>query len=503
MAAQPSLAGGPAGSSTASINRNVAANFAGGAWAALVGLAFVPFYIRLMGIESYAVVGVLVSLQAIFAILDLGLSQTASREMARLSADPLNACALGDTARTIEAVYWCASAFVAILVFGLADFISQSWLSPQHLSRGTLHDAVWVMALVIGLRWPVALYTGALIGLQRQVLLNVLLACFATIQGLGALAVLWFVSPTIQYFLFWQALMALVQVGLLRSVLYNCIGSPAHPRFRTAILGRLWRFAAGMTSIGLVSVLLTQTDKILLSKFLSLADFGYYLFATNVAAALYAFTSAVFAAYQPRLTGVAAQADLSTLAQLYHQACRAMALAIVPAGAMLVFFSADIVRLWTRDPTIVANSSLLISLLAIGNVLHGLMHIPYGLQLAFGWTRLALVSNIFSVIVLAPAIYGATIRWGAVGAASVWIALNVAYVSICIHFMHRRLLPNEKWPWYVHDVIKPIAAVSVVAAGARLLMPGELPLPWLVLALAAVSLAVFGAGLLSVRERQA
>jgi O-antigen/teichoic acid export membrane protein len=504
MAAQTSVAahGDETGTSPASVNRNVVANFLGSAWAALIGLAFVPVYIRLMGIESYGIVGVLASLQAIFAILDLGLSQTASREMARLSTDPRNACVMGDTARTIEAVYWCASFAVAFFVFALAGFVSQSWLSPEHLSRASLREAIWTIALVIGLRWPVALYTGAIIGLQRQVLLNALLAGFATVQGLGAVAVLWFVDATVQSFLLWQAVIALAQVCLLRAVLYNCIGSPQTPKFRKEILLRLWRFAAGMSSIALVSVLLTQTDKILLSKFLSLSDFGYYVFATNVAAGLYAITSAIFAAYQPRLTAVATQTDQSTLARTYHQACRSMALALIPAGAMLAFFSAEIVALWTGDPSIVANSSLLISLLAVGNVLHGLMHIPYALQLAFGWTRLALVSNVISVIFLVPAIYFSTVQWGAVGAAAIWVLLNICYVCISIHYMHHRLLPREKGRWYLQDVIKPVAAVSVVAGGARMVISGDLPSVWMVCALGAVSVAVFAAGFLSVRFSQ-
>ena len=70
--------------------KNIIANFAGSGWSALMGLIFLPFYIRLMGAESYGIVGIFVSLQAIFSILDLGLSQTLNREMARLSANPNN-----------------------------------------------------------------------------------------------------------------------------------------------------------------------------------------------------------------------------------------------------------------------------------------------------------------------------------------------------------------------------------------------------------------------------
>ena len=71
-----------------SVKRNIIANYLGSGWIALMSLAFIPFYIRLMGAEAYGIVGVFISLQAMLAVLDLGLSQTLNREMARLSADP-------------------------------------------------------------------------------------------------------------------------------------------------------------------------------------------------------------------------------------------------------------------------------------------------------------------------------------------------------------------------------------------------------------------------------
>jgi hypothetical protein len=35
------------------IKKNIAANFAGNIWQTLMGLAFIPLYIKFMGVESY------------------------------------------------------------------------------------------------------------------------------------------------------------------------------------------------------------------------------------------------------------------------------------------------------------------------------------------------------------------------------------------------------------------------------------------------------------------
>ena len=453
-----------------SLKKNVIANFAGGAWSALMGLAFVPFYIHLMGVESYGIVGVFASLTGMLAVLDLGLSQAMNREMARLPSEKQNTHRMADTARTLEVVYWGVALLVGVVIALLAKFIANDWLNPEQLTRSDLQQALWIMGLVIALRWPVSLYMGGLNGLQRQVQANVLLSAVATIQGVGALAVLWFVAPTIQAFFMWQAVMALAQVIVLRTALWRSIPHGQDGIFNKKVLNEIWRFAAGMSGISLLATILTQLDKVILSKILTLSEFGYYTFAATVAAVLFRLIGPVFTAYYPRLTELVSKNDQQELVNTYHQGSQLMAVVILPIAFVLAFFSKEILELWTHNPNLVLHASLLISLLTIGNALNGLMHLPYALQLAHGWTKLAFFQNVVAVIVLAPAIYFATLRWGAAGAAVAWIGLNTGYILIGIHVMHHRLLSEEKWPWYFGDLIKPLAAVLTLCVFARLMM---------------------------------
>jgi O-antigen/teichoic acid export membrane protein len=99
------------------------------------------------------------------------------------------------------------------------------------------------------------------------------------------------------------------------------------------------------------------------------------------------------------------------------------------------------------------------------------MNIPYALQLANGWTRLALYSNLVAIIILTPMIIYMTSQYGALGGASGWLILNSGYVLFSMYFMHRRLLPHEKWHWYGIDVGLPLAAALLTAGILRLMMP--------------------------------
>ena len=138
---------------------------------------------------------------------------------------------------------------------------------------------------------------------------------------------------------------------------------------------------------------------------------------------------------------------------------------------MLAFFSKEILEVWTRDPNVVRHASLLISLLTIGNALNGLMTMPYALQIAHGQTKLVIYQNIVALILLVPAVYFAAFQWGGVGAAGVWIVLNIGYILISVSIMHRRLLPNEKWNWYFNDVLKLLAPALGICIIGRIIYP--------------------------------
>ena len=70
-----------------SVKRNVLANYVGQGWSALMGLAFVPLYIRYLGIEAYGLIGVFAVLQACLSLLDMGMTPTLNREMARFTVE--------------------------------------------------------------------------------------------------------------------------------------------------------------------------------------------------------------------------------------------------------------------------------------------------------------------------------------------------------------------------------------------------------------------------------
>jgi len=456
-----------------SLRRNITANFAGKLWATALGLVFPPIYARLLGIESYGLVGVWSSLTAVLGILDLGLSTTLTRELARYSTDDDESShrEMRNAVRTIEVVFWAVGAVAGGGIVILAPFVAQHWVNAQHISSDLVARSIRVMGIAFALQWPMGVYNGGLLGLQKQVAANIIQVAFTTIRVLGAAVLVWKISAAIDVFFVWQAAVMATQTLVTKVALAKSLpGSERAGTFQLELLARNWRFSTGMFFISISSIALTQTDKIIVSKLLPLAQFGYYTLAWAVGGALTNFTNPVFVAVFPRLTQIAKKNQPEELSRVYHASCQIISVVLLPAAAVLSLFSREVLTAWSGDPRLVAEASNVVAVVAIGTALNGLMNIPYALTLAFGWTRLNAVANLIAVLLMAPMEYWLTKSYGLTGAAIGWLALNFGYVAILMPIIHRRLLRGEVWRWYLVDVGLPLAGLATVV----------LPFRWLI-----------------------
>ncbi len=475
------------------LKKNVTANFAGTIWRTLMGLIFIPLYIKFMGIESWGIIGIFATLQVIFGLLDIGLSSTLNREMARLSVLPCKEQEMRNLVCTLEVIYWGIAIFVGITAVSLSPFIAHHWIKAGQLSPKTIEQALLIMGFVIALQMPIGFYSGGLMGLQRQVLLNVINISMSSLRGAGAVLILWLISPTIQAFFLWQIVISIINNFLLARFLWRRLPvGEKNAVFQKRLLKGIWRFAAGMSGISILAVILTQLDKIILSKMLSLEMFGYYMLASVVAMSLGRLFTPVFYSIYPRFTQLVSMGDQEGLKQLYHKSCQFMAVLILPVAIVIALFSHEILLIWTQNPVTAERCHLLVSILICGTALNGLLYLPYALQLASGWTRLSFLKNVLAVILFVPLIIYMTAHYGATGAAIAWFVLNLGMFFFEIPIMHRRLLRKEKWRWYWQDVGIPLlVGLSLVGLG-RLFISGPVPQFMMLLYLIIVSVLALG-----------
>ena len=456
------------------IRKNIIANMVGNGWAAILAVALIPLYIHLMGIESYALVGFFAAMQSVFLLLDIGLAATITREIARLSTKNNSEKEKRNLLRTLEIVYWILAIIVLILIINSAPWISTKWLSASQLSPETIERAVSLMGWTIAARMPLALYYGALQGMQRQVLQNTIKVILGTIQHVGVVIFLWLTSPTIESFFLWQAVTGVLGAGFVAVILWSCLGGNQKARFEPYLFSKLWRFASSMGVISILSTMALQLDKLVLSKMLTLEKFGYYALASSLAMGLSVIVSPIFTALYPRFTQLVAANDETSLRYLYHKSCQLVTVVAIPVALVISFYSLDILKLWTFNDTISEHSSLILSILIAGSAVNSLMNIPYALQLAYGWTTLTIYTNSIAIAVLVPMLVIMVAWYGAVGAAAFWVALNVGILTINMPIIHKKLLKGELSRWLVFDLVLPGTAALLIVSISWLIFPPDL-----------------------------
>lgn len=440
-----------------------------------MGFAFIPVYVQYMGIEAYGLIGIFGILQAWLVLLDMGMTPALSREMARFTGGAQGATFVRDLLRSIEIII-LGVAFIAVLGIWLAsDWLVSDWIRLDKLDFDTVRNAICTMGFIAALKFFEGIYHGALMGLQRQVQFNIVNSGLATLRSLGAVGILMWIAPTIEAFFMWQALISIISVGVLAAVTYRSIPKVERSaRFSMFTLSKISNFALGMMGITFLSLVLMQADKIILTRFLPLSEFGYYSLAATLAGALYMVVSPIVQAWFPRLTELHAEALQVSLIKKYHQGAQLVSVVMGTTALIVIVFSETILEVWTDNADLASQSAKLLSLLALGNLLNGLMWIPYQTQLAFGWTSLSMRINLISVAIIIPSLLLVVPRYGAEGAAWIWVGLNTGYVLIGIQFMFRKILITEKWNWYKEDVFIPISVATIVSSASAWAMPENL-----------------------------
>ena len=488
----------------ATMRTAVVANLVGRAWPIALGFVAIPVYLDHLKVEAYALVLAFATLQAICSVLDMGLGATLTRQLARSAPGAAGAGEARNLVRSLEIPYWAVAGVLALASVALSGPLATRWLNADTVTPETIRTSALLMGLTVAAQLPFTLYQGGLLGLGRQVMLTALIVAAATWRVATTLYVLEYVSPTIEAFFLVQLSVSVLQTAAAFALLWTSLpGAAERPRFDRALLSANLGFAAGVAGISAVSLALTQVDKVVLSRVLPLVEFGYYGFAASVAGALAAIAQPVFTAVFPRLAQIAGSGDESAEAAEYHRASQVLSVLLLPAAVVLAWHSHEAVFALTGKPEVADNAFIAAALLVAGGALNGLMHVPYALMLAHGWTRLPLVTNVVAVVVLVPAIVWASVAYGALGAAAVWFLLNGVYLVVVVPLLHTRHLRAHLVRWYLQDLALPLAGALAGAALADALVPTA-PTRWLTIGriAAMVLISILGAAALAPEVRR-
>jgi O-antigen/teichoic acid export membrane protein len=451
------------------LKRNILYNFAGNAWHGLLTIAVTPVQVHLLGIEAFGFVGLITILQILLGTLDFGISATVTKVVS--SDHTPGRTASASAVNTASSVYWALAILIALLLWINASRVSSYWLTRTTLDAATVEVGIKIIALYLGLRWPVAFYTGVISGLQRMEILNALKGGVQTLRLAGGVIVLVF-YPNLLAFLAWFAFSSAVELVAYALTAYRLAPNLAlRPHWSFASLKEIWRYSAAMNLIAITALVLSQADRVAVSKLLSLEALGYYSVAYNLSIAISLIQTAINSASFPALSHSHSAGLEQDLRARYAKASELTGLLVALPCAAFVFFGREILTLWVglhvAEAAMVATAWL-----GLGFFLNAMVSNAYIASVACGQPRIPLIVNLVGAVFYLPALYWAVTRHGIAGAGAAYAALNAFYIVTMVPIVQAKVMRQSYAAWILRNLLPYVAAGTAAFGLARLIPLG-------------------------------
>ena len=437
-----------------SFKGNAIANYVGLGYITIIGIVILPLYLQYLGREAFGLVGFFLALQAWIQLLDMGLSPMLSRQTARTRGSGSSFLELKKLLRSIEILILVLALVATSTIISSSGWIANDWLKIENIPLSKVTICITLMAGIVGLQFFRYLYVGGIQGMEKQVLLNVINILIATLRYLGALLLIKLVSQDVVIFFWYQLGVGAVEFVVLIFVYYGLMPTTkkVQIRFYWSSLKPILPFSLGIAYATAIWMAVTQIDKVVLSKVLTLSDYGYFTLVAVVSAGIMKMTSPLSQALLPRMTNYLAQQKEREMLILYRKSTQLMAVVMAPVTGIVAFFSTELLWAWTGDKMAAEWAGPVLFWFALGNGLLAIGAFQYYLQFAHGKLRMHLIFNTVSAFIQIPIVIYTAIVYGAIGVAVAWFTLRLLTFFLWTPIVHRIFAPGMHWSWLLKDV---------------------------------------------------
>lgn len=446
----------------ASVKKNIAFNYGGQLYSTLIGILVLPLFLEHVGAEAYGLIGFYTLIQAWMTLLDLGMTPTLGREVARLRGNPKEAKRLVTIVNSLETVFFCIAVLFAIFLILGRGWVSNSWLTVETLPLSTVQTAVAIIGLTVAIRWVSSLSRSGINAFEHQAWLNVFEVIVNTLRFPVALFLVVVLDGNVLAYFYFQLAIVLLEVVILRGKLRRLLPSVSAPRFCWPELRRIAPFALSIGYTAAIWVLLTQLDKLILSKTLTLSEYGYFTLVATISSGVMMLSGPVSKAILPRMTALFAAGKHEQMLLLYRRSTRLIVVLVMPIALTIACLPYKVLFAWTGNEAAAQWGEGILPLFTLGAALLAIIAFQYYLQYVYGNLKYHVRYNTFSALLNVPLIIFAAIHYGPLGVAWIWFGFRFVSLIVWVPFIHHKFAPGLHNKWMLEDVLFPLAPVIIV-----------------------------------------
>lgn len=456
------------------LRRNLGFNIAG--QAATLGLAVlsVRYVFRGLGDEAFGLVLFNLTMgAAITTALELGLTSTTVKEVA--AHFETNPSYVHELTRTATTLYWALYLVALSSVLLAAPAIVDGWLHLHEMPRATAVEAVRLLSAGTLVVLPQGLYASLLRGRQRMGWTNLISISTLAVQQAGIVAIVGMRGDLVAVgaWFFGCSMLAVVTYVIVCGRDFGW--SALAPGWSGRAVRRTASFTGHMMAVSATSMIHTQSDKVAASRFLPVADFGFYAFISSVCARVSLLSGAVIEASLPSLAKLVRDGDRERMGRQQAKLHDLLCIASVPVLSAVVY-AIPVVVPYVFSTAVAERLVLPTVLLCVGFYMNSSITVPYVVCVAMGRPDIPSRTNLLGLVFVLPATIVLVWRFGMVGGGLSWILFHLFSYSYLVPRACRECLHQPLAGWYLMTLKYALAGGGIYGVGWLLVVTLRPPL---------------------------
>lgn len=392
----------------------------------IAGVIAAPVYMAYLGAEAYGIVGIYIAFFSFFSLFDFGLPVSANRQISVFLEQDAGHKAIYGLIRAFELVIVSVGIVGGLLFISLSGYLTDHWLNIETLSHGAVQRALVLASIAAMLRFPTAFYCNVQFAFDKHFSSNLITAIAAVLRVVLSVTAFKIWGASLQVFFLAQMVANAFEVIALMGILWGRRHVPFFTGPSWHELKKSMGMTLSLTGISITALLQSQIDKVLLSTWLPLSDFGVYSLSYSLAMGIlpiaYAVGNATFPPLSRMLAGEGRKAEI---VPFISRANTLIVLGCFPVGIILathIELLKPILAWFTKEGELLAA---LLPWMFMGALAQSCVVMPHHYRVAEGRPQIVLWVNIAFILPYAAMLYILIKGTGTSGAAHAFFIINV------------------------------------------------------------------------------
>jgi O-antigen/teichoic acid export membrane protein len=450
---------------------NILVNIATQFIIAVSGFLLVPIYISNLGEAGFGIVALLMLIQSLFSVVDSGLNSSLNRTAAMYISGSLTHQYFVNYLSVIGLLLILVVVLLLTISSYYSQFIISTWLTSISVDQETVMKYFTIISMIISARLVESAVKSALTGIDKQIPQNFIITLYILIRSLVAYFLVAELGATVVQLLYWlffsSVLVDMVLLSYLLKVSKFKFKFSFH--FILGLKGEA-KFALGIMLTTITVLLFTQFDKLYVSKYYDLGQFGYYMSAFMMVNAVQLVAGPISQAFFPKYTASLYGGDVESVERYFRLGTQAVVTILGSCVIVLFTCNDELAWLWLGTGPATVVVSKLVKILVVGVFLNCLLWIPLQCHIARGITKFNTITYLLSGFVFLLLLFIMKPVDDIFLVSKIWVFTNITAFVFGILFIFGKDVPVRRSIWFFNDILIPFGTVFIIVTGFYMML---------------------------------